>query len=127
MPGPLHDTTILQAVTRLQNRFIREPHSRQRFQEALDELLQLTNSEYGFVGEVLHNPEGQPFLRTHAVTDISWNIETRRQFEQSLEVGLEFHELDNLFGEVIKKRTVVIANDPTATRVEAACPSVIPR
>lgn len=112
MPGPLHDTTILQAVTRLQNRFIREPNPRQRFTEALETLLQLTDSEYGFIGEVLLDAAGQPFLRTHAITDIAWNEEIRHQVAQSLDSGLEFYKLDNLFGEVIKKRTVVISNEP---------------
>jgi PAS domain S-box-containing protein len=123
MPSSQHATEILQAVTRLQNRFIREPNPRQRFSEALDVLLQLTGSEYGFIGEVHCDAEGKPFLRTHAITNIAWNDETRLLYDQDAESGLDFRKLDNLFGEVIKTKTVVIANDPPSDTRSGGLPS----
>lgn len=78
----------------------------------LKTLLDLTESEYGFTGDVLFNDEGQPYLKTHSITNISWNEQTRKLYDESLESGFEFHNLDTLFGHVLITGEYVIANDP---------------
>lgn len=77
----------------------------------LHALLDLTDSEYGFVGEVLRNDDGTPFLRSYAVTNIGWNEEIRALYEKYITVGLDFRNLDTLFGEVIKTGQTIIANE----------------
>ena len=52
--------------------------------------LALTGCSFGFIGEVLERPDGSPFLRTHAVSDIAWNDATRDWYEEYRESGLEF-------------------------------------
>lgn len=80
----------------------------------LDTLLELTGSQYGFTGEVLHNDEGQPYLKTHTITDISWDKETKVLYESSIENGFEFHNLDTLFGQVLTSGKPVMSNDPAS-------------
>jgi len=41
------------------------------FHEFLNDLLKLTDSEYGFIGEILHTKEQQPYTRMFAVSDIA--------------------------------------------------------
>ena len=41
------------------------------FNGFLNDLLKLTDSEYGFIGEILHTKEQQPYTRMFAVSDIS--------------------------------------------------------
>ena len=77
----------------------------------LKALLDLTNSEYGFVGEIMLSDSGTRFLRSYAVTDISWNSQTRELYEQYIRTGIDFHNLETLFGWVIRTGHLIIAND----------------
>lgn len=74
-------------------------------------MLEVTQSEYGFVGEMHQDGDGNPFLRTYAISNLAWNDETRVLFEKYKASGLEFSNLNNLFGAAIKTQTTVIAND----------------
>ena len=69
---------VLAAIARVQSEFMAGARSSQReaFDDLLDTVLRLTQSEYGFIGEVLHEA-GQPYLKTWAISDIAWNAETR--------------------------------------------------
>ena len=100
---------LLSSITAIQNEFIEEAATDRVFQSLLDELLEVTRSEYGFVGEV-HYDDDSPYLRTHAISDIAWNEETRLLYERDSPT-LEFRNLDTLFGYAIKNRTIVISND----------------
>ncbi len=102
---------LLLAVTRLQSLFINEAMPEALFSVLLEELLSLADSEYGFIGEVLRTAEGQPYLRTHAITDITWNEETRALLAEHAPT-LEFRNLKTLFGHVMTTGKPVIANDP---------------
>ena len=82
--------------------------------DMLKALLKLTGSEFGFAGEVIFKDDGQPFLKTHAITDISWDAQSRIRYESGLENGFEFHKLDNLLGSVMTSRAAVLSNDPAS-------------
>ena len=78
------------------------------FERMLDGLLQLTESEYGFVGKVVEE-KGVKFLRTFSITDIAWNDETSALYNSE---GMELRNLKTLWGAVITQDGVVISNDP---------------
>lgn len=80
------------------------------FDDILSHLLDITNSEYGFIGEVLYNDEGRPYLKTHAITNISWDEETEKFYNDNAPQGLEFFNLNSLFGQVLTTQQPVIAN-----------------
>ncbi|EQC47160.1 ATP-binding protein [Bacteriovorax sp. Seq25_V] len=79
----------------------------------LSEVLKITQSEYGFIGEILRDQDSNPFLKTFAITDISWNEETKKFYQENAENGLVFKNLATLFGEVIKTGKEVITNTPS--------------
>ncbi|HRE91037.1 MAG TPA: GAF domain-containing protein, partial [Myxococcota bacterium] len=113
---------MLVAVARIQDTFFARADPRAAFDELLDELLQLTGSEYGFIGEVHLDDSGQPYLKTQAITNIAWNEETRAFYEQNVPFGLEFRNLESLFGQAIKTRELVISNDPANDPRRAGVP-----
>ena len=82
------------------------------FKSLLDEVLSLTESEYGFIGQTCFNRENQIYLKTFAITDISWSPETRDLYQSMADEGLEFFNLDTLFGYTLKTAETVISNDP---------------
>ncbi|MBD3612878.1 MAG: PAS domain S-box protein [Hydrogenovibrio crunogenus] len=88
----------------------------------LGRILKLTKSEYGFIGEVLHDADGQSYLKTHALTNIAWNEETRKFYDENAPEGLEFRNLNTLFGHAITTQHVVISNDPKQDKRSGGLP-----
>ncbi len=82
------------------------------FQILLENILEISASEFGFIGEILLTKKGDPYLKTYAISNIAWNDETRALYEEGTERGMDFHNLNTLFGAAIKTGEAVIANDP---------------
>jgi hypothetical protein len=70
---------LLQVLGHVQFQFILDAEPRVLFDRLLTDLLLLTESEYGFIGEVLLDDNGDPYMKTYAITNIAWN-ETWMQF-----------------------------------------------
>lgn len=109
-PNP--DRALLESITRAQAELVRGASSRVAFEALLSDLLRLTASEYGFIGEVRRDEDGTPYLQTHAITNIAWNEATRTFHDENIANGLEFRNLDTLFGAVIRTGEAVISNAP---------------
>ncbi|MBI4843706.1 MAG: GAF domain-containing protein, partial [Nitrospirae bacterium] len=106
------NNSLLESISRIQSGFIANKERASLFDEILDTLLILTRSEYGFIGEVFHTDKGEPFLKTYAITNIAWNDETRKYYEENMHKGIEFRNLKSLFGTVMTTGRHVISNDP---------------
>ena len=103
----------LELIAQIQSRFIREPDARGAFDALLSAALCLTESAYGFIGEILFTEDKRPYLRTYAITDIAWNEETKKAYaEQMAAGGMEFHNMSTLFGHCIVTGEYVLSNDP---------------
>ena len=74
---------LLTAISQAQSEFILNGETRVLFDRLLQRLLDLTQSEYGFIGEVLYTSEGAPYLKTHALTNIAWNEATRTFYKEN--------------------------------------------
>lgn len=103
---------LLDAVREAQALYIETDDKRPAFEGLLAAFLRLTNSGYGFVGEVYYNEDGSPYLRTHAITNIAWDEPSRLFYESQLDAGMAFRNLRTLFGETMVTGQPVIANDP---------------
>ncbi len=113
---------LMNEISELRARFIEHAAERSRFFEyLLDKILLLTGSEYGFIGEILENEEGK-YLKTYWLTDISWNEETKRFFDENAPKGLIFKNLDTLFGAVIRTGRPLLTNDPPNHPAAAGIP-----
>ncbi|OGT20994.1 MAG: hypothetical protein A2V90_08635 [Gammaproteobacteria bacterium RBG_16_57_12] len=103
---------LLEVIGRAQDHYIREDDPRQLYDDLLGDLLKLTCSKYGFIGDVLYTEQGQPYLKTQTITDVASHDETRAFYEASIPRGLELYNLNTLFGAVMASGEAVIANDP---------------
>jgi PAS domain S-box-containing protein len=106
------DRQLLQAITKAHTDFVDLAEPRDMFEGLLHLLLSITDSEYGFIAEMLHDSENQPYLKMFAITNISWNEETRRIYEGHAVDRMEFHSLKTLFGHVMVTGESVISNHP---------------
>ena len=103
---------LLKALSEINREFV-DPQSNKRtlFKKMLESVLVVTGSEYGFIGEVIRR-DGAPVLKTFAITDISWNEETALLYKKYEELGMEFTNLNTLFGYTLRTGELVISNDP---------------
>jgi PAS domain S-box-containing protein len=118
--------TMLDMVNNLQQTFLDENTTGEVFDHALKLLLKITGSEYGFIGEVHHKPDGQPFLTTKAITNIAWNDATRDFSENNAPQGLEFGNLQTLFGHVLTSAAPIMANQPSEHPQRGVLPDAHP-
>ena len=98
-------------ISNLSNLIIDTKEIKENFNLILKDLLEITESEYGFIGEVFYENE-EPYLKTYALTNISWNQETRDFYDAHAPNGMEFRNLNTLFGYALKHKESVISNDP---------------
>ncbi len=105
--------SLLKAISRAQLNFIANVDTRGLLGELLSTILPLTESEYGFIGEVFYQSDGAPYLKEHAITNIAWNEATRALLEAHSKTGIEFRKLNTLYGAVLTTGKVVISNSPS--------------
>lgn len=102
---------LLNGIRAAQEHFIGAVDVGPVFAEMLDVVVSHTRSGFGFVGEVLRDETGAPYLRSYGLTDIAWNEETRSLMRQMGPMGMEFRNLKTLFGIPMVTGEVLIAND----------------
>ncbi|NJM91753.1 MAG: PAS domain-containing protein [Rhodospirillaceae bacterium] len=105
-------TALLDAVRQIQSSYIGDSDPKKAYEQMLATLLHVTQSACGFVGDIRHDEAGKPYLKAHAVTNIAWNEKTRRLYAENAVEGLEFRNLDTLFGAAITSGEPVITNEP---------------
>ena len=109
---------MLSAICEAQRLFIEEP-GRPAYDKLLDLALHLTDSEFGFIGEVLHDADGFRYVKERATFSGFPGPALRAFLEQDYEPGFEVHALDNLIGDVITHGDAVIAGS-TGTLARAS-------
>ncbi len=79
MTSDARSRQLLEAISDVQSIYIGgEESAYASFNRLLAILLDITESGYGFVGEVVGEGDGvNPWLRTWAMTDISWDAQSR--------------------------------------------------
>ena len=78
------------------------------FVQLLPEVLRISESQFGFLAEVCYSPAGDPYLKSHAVTDIY-----KPDFgPRDIVSGLQFYNLETLNGAIMTGRQPVVSNDP---------------
>jgi diguanylate cyclase (GGDEF)-like protein/PAS domain S-box-containing protein len=109
-------------IANIQEQYIKNENKKSIFNRILAYLLRITESEYGFIGSVLSSDAGLPYLKTHAITNIAWNDEMKLLYEKNNSKGIEFHNLETLFGYTLKNGESVISNDPATDERSGGLP-----
>ncbi len=101
---------LSRAIQRAQNVFLTNENERAAFELMLADLLALTGSQFGFIGEVMRRDDGTPYLKVGAITNIAWSPQTQALYQQVERRGMLFERLDNLLGAALISGEVVLAN-----------------
>ncbi|MEC9038035.1 MAG: GGDEF and EAL domain-containing protein [Pseudomonadota bacterium] len=102
---------LSRAIQRAQNVFLTSDNERAAFELMLTDLLSLTGSQFGFIGEVLYRDDGAPYLKVGAITNIAWSPETQALYQEVERRGMRFERLDNLLGAGMLSGGLVLTND----------------
>ncbi|GGY73338.1 sensor domain-containing phosphodiesterase [Marinobacter zhanjiangensis] len=101
---------LTRAIHRAQNIFLTHEDEHAAFDLMLNDLLTLTDSQFGYIGEVLHHADNTPFLRVGAITNIAWSPETEGLYQQVKRRGMIFENNNNLIGASLTSGELVTAN-----------------
>ena len=104
---------LLSSINRIQSHFIANVDPRVLFDQLLTDILSLTESEYGFIGDILRSDSGEPHLKTRAITHRDWNDAARKSYDENAPTGPEFSNLKLLLGTVISSGRPVVSNNPS--------------
>ncbi len=113
---------LLQAISLAQAMFIASSGPRAAFEALLKELMSLTQSAFGFVGQVQRAADGHPYLRVHAMTDISWDAASHARYAQHADEGMVFDDPHSLVGAALVSGEPVLTNDASHDARSAGTP-----
>ncbi|MDH5366527.1 MAG: GAF domain-containing protein, partial [Cyclobacteriaceae bacterium] len=103
----LDSNQLLESLHEVHINFIQQNMSfKNLFDNLLEVLLVHTKSKYGFIGRVLNNGENK-YLKIYAIND----LDKSNSFKNDYINGLEFHNLNSLFGWVVINEQSLITND----------------
>ena len=103
---------LLESITLLHAEFLKKGIYYGWCDKILETLLNLTNSEFGFICELFYKEDGTPFIKSHGISNIAWNNETRKFYEANVDKGLEFFNFNSIWGQTITSGKSYISNNP---------------
>ncbi len=105
-------TLLLNAIRMAQSLYIVESDPGEIYKLLLRSLVEITESEYGFLDEVFYDEEGKVYKKNLAISDIAWDEDSRKLYKMLQDRDLKFDFLDNLSGLPALTGKTVISNDP---------------
>jgi PAS domain S-box-containing protein len=103
---------LLAVIAQAQAAYITAQNQREAFDALLVRILELTASQFGFIGEVLEDEQGAPYLHTYSISNIAWDSASAAFYAERSAQGMEFRKLDTLFGQVMRSGEALISNQP---------------
>jgi len=120
---------ILDAIGQTQSQFLQGKDVKEVFKGLLATLLDATNSQYGFIGEILLDLNGTAFLNTLATNNFDCNQKIRKSDESNSSKGLDSNNLQTFCDRVITDGKYLISNslftDPAGERLPQGHPPQI--
>jgi PAS domain S-box-containing protein len=103
------ESKILATIIGLMERSLAENSSLTIFDDLLAELIHFTESEFGFVGSVLHDNYSAPYIKVKSISNIAWDKASRDLYKSE---GMEFRNMNTLFGRALLSDHFYLSNDP---------------
>ncbi|MCG4455357.1 PAS domain S-box protein [Pseudomonas sp. MMS21-TM103] len=114
---------LLAVIAQAQAAYITAQNQRETFDALLQRILELTASQFGFIGEVREDDQGAPYLHTYSISNIAWDSASAAFYAERSAQGMEFRNLDTLFGQVMRSGEALISNQPAQHPQSAGLPA----
>ncbi len=102
---------LLSFTNKAQAAYLRDHNLSQACREVLSELTQIADIQFAFIGQ-MRRQAGKDRLFLHAITEFAWNEESHQLVAMYHNNDLYFDNFNNLFGQVITSKQVIISNEP---------------
>jgi PAS domain S-box-containing protein len=103
---------LLRAIVGVQSAFMANADAPIAFREMLGHLEHLTGARGVLIAEVPDADGPEPAIRTLALTDISWDAESRRIFVETGGFGIVLPTRGSLLGDVVRSKAPVFRDTP---------------
>lgn len=118
---------LLSMVNDAQSYYISKADPETLFKAMLSKLLAYTNSQFGFISEVLYAPDKKPYMKTRFLTNAAWDEGMRRFNAEQRKGVFELHTMETLFGKVVAQGQPMISNEPETDPRRVELPPGHPR
>jgi polar amino acid transport system substrate-binding protein len=103
---------LLDALKQATESFVTDASQQhQTWDDLLRAILEITKSQYGFIGEVIFQEDGKRCLKLHALTNIAWDEASRALFERLKTQDMLLCNQATIIGSVMYEECIVISND----------------
>ncbi|QEY16493.1 PAS domain S-box protein [Cellvibrio sp. KY-GH-1] len=106
---------VTSIIARAQETFITKEKLTDSFGAIIDDILALTQSQCGFIGEALFDNKLKPYVKIHAAANQKWDEKARTINQSRISDGIEFHDTHSIFGTTLASDIPVIVNSPSTT------------
>ncbi|GGY63135.1 hypothetical protein GCM10011613_03460 [Cellvibrio zantedeschiae] len=110
----LQQQQMSKIVSQTQTLFIAANDDNKTFEHLLENVVKLTGSQFGFIGEVKYSEEQDPYLNMIAMTNIAWDKASRAAYNNYKTQGMKFSNLNTLFGAALTSGKPIISNNPAS-------------
>jgi hypothetical protein len=76
--------SLLDKISQVQHQFFQSKRPKVVFGCLLEGLLELMDSEYGYIRETKYEPDGTTYLQMHAITNIAWDAAPRAFYKETM-------------------------------------------
>lgn len=108
----LEQQQMSKIISQAQSLFIADDGDNKTYEHLLENTVKITNSQFGFIGEVLYSDEHKPYLNMLAMTNIAWDKESKAAYANYKTQGMKFTNLNTLFGAALTTGKPIISNSP---------------
>ncbi len=109
--------SLAQVISNAQAKFIHSQEQSDGFKSLLHDILELTGSSYGFIGEVFQDQQTETHLKIFTINQTAKKRASHSAYDDCRIQYLKLTELDDLFGAAIRTKSVVILNELTDERM----------
>lgn len=110
----LHQQQMSKIISQTQTLFIAANDDNKTFEHLLENVVALTGSQFGFIGEVNYSEEQEPYLNMIAMTNIAWDKASRASYASYKTHGMKFTNLNTLFGAALTTGKPILSNNPAS-------------
>lgn len=104
---------LLDLVNDVQKAFLLDKSLVSACDKLFTPLLNMTESQFGFIGILCRDDQGRDFLEVPSISNISWDEASRAWYDTHRRDGqaIRFYNLNNLFGHVVTHNTMVCTHE----------------
>lgn len=108
----LQQQQMSKIISQAQAHFIAKEGDSKTYEHLLESTVELTKSQFGFIGEVGYDDDQKPYLNMIAMTNIAWDKASKASYANYKTHGMKFTNLNTLFGAALTTGKPIISNSP---------------